>query len=203
MARRDPIGIQLLTRSGHAGRRAQLSPSAWLVPNWREILLRLWHFSDTLLCGCGGHQRPIANSVWGRLHATLSNEWRSFRCGHELDHRNRRLPLLRNYQHPGRKNDVVLDFRRQRADIMDFSDLPTTNFLLVNLSPASVGLSFSAGSSVDSCAVVRRYLILQRAALLMLPDLRSNMLLVADNSLQLSNVMMVSCNSGSTRTLME
>jgi hypothetical protein len=36
MARRDPIGIQLLTRSGHAGRRAQLSPSAWLVPNWRE-----------------------------------------------------------------------------------------------------------------------------------------------------------------------
>jgi hypothetical protein len=49
----------------------------------------------------------------------------------------------------------------------------------------------------------RRYLILQRAALLMLPDLRSNMLLVADNSLQLSNVMMVSCSSGSTRTLME
>jgi hypothetical protein len=49
----------------------------------------------------------------------------------------------------------------------------------------------------------RRYLILQRAALLVLPDLRNNMLLVADNSRQLRDVMMVSCSSGSTRTLTE
>jgi hypothetical protein len=58
--------------------RARWSPRTALAisvasPKLARILLRLWHFSDTLLCGCGGHQRPIANSVWGRLHTTLMN----------------------------------------------------------------------------------------------------------------------------------
>ncbi|HMH00328.1 MAG TPA: hypothetical protein VK555_02890 [Terriglobales bacterium] len=50
--------------------RARWSPRIALAisvtsPKLARILLRLWHFSDTLLCGCGGHQRPIANSGRG------------------------------------------------------------------------------------------------------------------------------------------
>src|SRR3981189_2733630 len=59
--------------------RARWAPRTALAisvasPKLARILLRLWHFSDALLCGCGGHQRPIGNSVWGPVHATLSNE---------------------------------------------------------------------------------------------------------------------------------
>jgi len=62
----------LMWRSSGAtdAQRARWSPRIALAisvtsPKLARILLRLWHFSDTLLCGCGGHQRPIANSGRG------------------------------------------------------------------------------------------------------------------------------------------
>ena len=59
----------------------------------------------------------------------------------------------------------------------------------------------SAARQSSSRASLTCYLILQPAALLLLPDLCNSILLVADNSRQLKDVMMVS--SCSVSTLME